>query len=221
MTYCSECGTKLTPGAKFCHNCGNPLRRPFYTQWILPALVGAITVVAILIIVRSTQTETGGRTPPSAQMPPPQRIPPDLSQMTPRQAADQLFNRVMRAAEVGDSPEALRFVPMALGAYQLLGGLDADARYHVGALVLVTGNWHAALAHADTLAQVYPNHLFAEMLRARAYQGMGRMDLALDAYHAYLEHEKEELDAQRPEYSEHDSLLQQFASEALQVIQAK
>ena len=42
--------------------------------------------------------------------------PPDLSKMTPREAADRLFNRVMSANERGDKDETSWFSPMAIQA---------------------------------------------------------------------------------------------------------
>ena len=45
----------------------------------------------------------------------------DLASLSPRQAADRLFNRVMAASENGDTAEALQFAPMALQAYNNLG----------------------------------------------------------------------------------------------------
>ena len=40
--------------------------------------------------------------------------------MTPRERFDRLFNRIMQAAERGDSAQVERFTPMALGAYHQL-----------------------------------------------------------------------------------------------------
>ena len=79
--------------------------------------------------------------------------------MTPREAADRLFNRIMTAAERGDAQEALRFAPMALQAYERLGPLDNDARYHVGLITATTGDIESARAHIDMLRQSVPDHL--------------------------------------------------------------
>ena len=63
--------------------------------------------------------------------------------MTPRERFDRLFNRIMQAAEQGDSVEVERFTPMALGAYQQLDSRDADARYHAAVLHLQVGDFAA------------------------------------------------------------------------------
>ena len=45
--------------------------------------------------------------------------------MTPRERADNLFNRVMQNVSSGDSTQAKFFLPMALSAYEAVPGLDA------------------------------------------------------------------------------------------------
>ena len=86
--------------------------------------------------------------------------PPDISQMSPEERANRLFNRVMILAEAGKTDSVRFFLPMALGAYGQLSQLDADARYHIGLLQLAGGDVEAALAQADTLQRSTPTHLF-------------------------------------------------------------
>src|SRR5437773_191904 len=76
---------------------------------------------------------------------------PDISQMSPDERANRLFNRVMILAEAGRNDSVRFFLPMALGAYSQLPTLDADARYHMGLLQLAGGDPSAALAQADTI----------------------------------------------------------------------
>ena len=73
---------------------------------------------------------------------------PDISRMTPRERFDRLFNRVMQAAEQGDTAQVERFTPMALGAYAQLDSVNADARYHAAVLRLQVGDLAGALALA-------------------------------------------------------------------------
>src|SRR5256885_1369350 len=98
---------------------------------------------------------------------------PDISQMSPDERANRLFNRVMILAEAGKNDSVRFFLPMALGAYGQLPTLDADARYHVGLLQLAGGDANGALAQADTIRQAIPTHLFIYVLRAHAYQAQG------------------------------------------------
>jgi TPR repeat protein len=51
-----------------------------------------------------------------------------------RDAADRLFDRVMRAVAVGDSAQAGALLPMAIAAYQRARPLDHDALYHLSVL---------------------------------------------------------------------------------------
>src|SRR3990170_2233580 len=54
---------------------------------------------------------------------------PDISQLSPQERADRLFNRVMLLANQGKSDSVLFFAPMAISAYQMLSPMNADQRY--------------------------------------------------------------------------------------------
>ena len=144
---------------------------------------------------------------------------PDISQMSPQERAERLFNRVMMLAEAGKTDTVQFFLPMALGAYAQLPSLDADARYHVGLLQLAGGNVAAALAQADTIQRAAPNHLFIYILRAHAYQAQGNTAQEQRAYADFLRHEQAELALKRPEYDDHRESLTNFHSEALRQAQ--
>jgi hypothetical protein len=135
--------------------------------------------------------------------------------MSPRQAADRLFERVMSADERGARDEALRFAPMALQAYGMIGPLDEDARYHLGLISLVLGNAAAAAAQADSISRSVPSHLFAPVLRARVARERGDSAAQRRAEQAFLDHYDAELAANRPEYQLHGVLLQQYRQELL------
>jgi tetratricopeptide (TPR) repeat protein len=139
--------------------------------------------------------------------------------MSPEERATRLFNRVMTLAEAGKQDSAQFFLPMALGAYAQLPGLDADARYHVGLLELAGGDPNAALAEADTISRSVPTHLFIYILRAQAYQSLGKKAQEQRAYADFLKHEQVELALKRPEYDEHRAPLASFHSEALRQAQ--
>jgi len=145
--------------------------------------------------------------------------PPDISQMSPEERANRLFNRVMTLAEAGKQDSVLFFLPMALGAYDQLPALDADARYHVGLLHLAGGDVIAALTQADTIQRAMPSHLFIYILRAHAYQAQGNTAQEQRAYADFLRHEQSELALKRPEYDDHREALTNFHSEALRQAQ--
>jgi len=139
---------------------------------------------------------------------------PDISQMTPADRANRLFNRVMIAAEAGKMDSVRFFMPMALGAYQQLPTRDADAHYHIGLLQLAGGSVPDALAEADSIQRAVPTHLFIYVLRAHAYQQQGNTQQERRAYADFLRHEAAELAKNRPEYADHREALSSFHAEA-------
>lgn len=93
---------------------------------------------------------------------------PDISNMTPEEAANRLFDRVMRYASEGKPDSAAMFAPMATLAYERIGPLDSHARYDIGTIYSVIGDAAAAGAQADTILKAEPNHLLGLLLATRA-----------------------------------------------------
>jgi predicted Zn-dependent protease len=141
--------------------------------------------------------------------------PVDLSSMTPRQAADRLFNRIMAASERGDRVEAMQFVPMALRAYDGVGTLDNDARYHVALIHLVAGDTAKARAQIDSLRKSVPGHLLASMLEYQIAERAGNEGAAVRAYKAFLAAYDTEIAAGRTEYQDHQGAIDRFRQAAL------
>jgi len=139
--------------------------------------------------------------------------------MSPEERATRLFNRVMTLAQAGKDDSVQFFLPMALGSYAQLPSLDADARYHVGLLELAGGDANAAIAEADTIRLSTPTHLFTYVLRAHAYQALGKKAQEQQAYADFLTHEQAELARKRPEYDEHRNSLTSFHGEAVRQAQ--
>ena len=134
--------------------------------------------------------------------------------MSPEERANRLFNRVMILAEAGKTDSVRFFLPMALGAYNQLPALDADARYHMGLLQLAGGDVAAALAQADTIQRSTPTHLFIFVLRAHGYQQSGNTQLERRAYSEFLRNEPAETAKNRPEYTDHRDALSNFKAAA-------
>lgn len=101
--------------------------------------------------------------------------PPDLSQMTPRDIADRLFDRVMSLVAAGKADSAQFFAQMALQNYESMEK-DLDLRYDMGRVAEVTGAAAVARAQADTILRANPNHLLGLVLAAKAAALQGRMD---------------------------------------------
>jgi len=140
--------------------------------------------------------------------------PPDISQMSPEERANRLFNRIMILDEAGKTDSVQFFLPMALGAYNQLPALDVDARYHIGLIELAGRQPAGALAQADTILRTIPTHLFAYMLRADAYRQQGNRPGERRANADFLRHEAAELARNRPEYTDHREPLNAFHAAA-------
>jgi hypothetical protein len=92
---------------------------------------------------------------------------PDISQLSPQERADRLFNRVMTLYGEGKEDSVLFFAPMAISAYQMLEPLNADQRYDLGRIAEVAGAFPLAKAQADTILAQHPTHLLGLILAAR------------------------------------------------------
>jgi hypothetical protein len=142
--------------------------------------------------------------------------PPDLSKMTPREAFDRLFTRVMTASENGDTAQANRFTPMAIMAYGNLPEVDADARYDVALIKLHAGDFDGARALSDTIRTQHPKHLFGFVLQAAIGQFEKRPADVTAAYRGFLAVADEELKTNKPEYTAHRGMLESFRQSAEQ-----
>jgi hypothetical protein len=139
---------------------------------------------------------------------------PDISAMTPRERFDRLFNRIMQAAERGDSAEVEQFTPMALGAYEQLDTRNIDSRYHAAVLHLQVGDFSSARALADTILAESPGHLFGYLIRGTAAEFQKDPVARARAQQEFLAHYQAEAAASRVEYLEHKPVLEEFKTEA-------
>ena len=140
--------------------------------------------------------------------------PVDLASMSPREAANRLFNRVMAASENGNTEEALRFVPMALQAYDRLETLDNDARYHVALIHMTAGDIKSARVQLDKLRQSVPNHLLGIMLEHQIAERSGNKTTAARAYKEFLAAYDAEIAKGREEYQDHRGNIERFREAA-------
>jgi hypothetical protein len=140
--------------------------------------------------------------------------PPDISNMSPRQRFDALFNRIMRAAESGDANTVTTFAPMAIQAYGLLDTVDADARYHLALIELHTGDVDGARAQGDSILKAQPGHLFGYVVKGTIARFQKDDKALARTYADFLAHYDAEQAAKRPEYSEHPRALEEFLKAA-------
>jgi uncharacterized membrane protein YedE/YeeE len=235
--FCSACGASLEPRscvrcraplgaqARFCHRCGHPVAAATgsggsdRTAWIV---AGTLSALLVGVIVYNVVTQA-----PAPQIPnmanagaaagdttAPTGAPPDISQLTPRERFDRLFNRIMQAAEQGDTAQVRRFTPMALGAYAQLDTVDADARYHAAVIRLQTGDVAGAHALADTILEQSPDHLFGYIVRGTAATLADDPGARSQAEREFLRRYDREMAAGRPEYRDHAPVIEEFRREA-------
>lgn len=226
---CAHCRAELSAQARFCHRCGTPvgLRAPGAAArserkaWIAAAGLCVLLVAAIVYQV-STATSAPAA-PDMANAGSSSGLPgdpgsagraPDISNMTPQERFDRLFNRIMEAAGRQDSAEVERFTPMALGAYQQLESRNADSRYHAAVLYLQVGNLAAAQALADTIQSQSPAHLFGYVVRGEVAKLRGDSAQLRRAQRDFLAHYQAEKAAGRVEYLEHEPVVEGFKAEA-------
>ena len=229
---CATCSAALTPGARFCHRCGTPAGAPSSASSrgfasALPWAVAALALVSLTALVvgqrfgaRGNPTTPGVEVLDGANMQgataiaPPGSIvggdlagvgprAPDISQLTPQQRADRLYDRIMAAHEAGKQDSVRFFLPMARVVYESLDSLTLDQRYDLGRLGEVGGDTTLARAQADTILSARPTHLLGLILAARAarMEGNDVRARALDA--RLLAAEPAERSAALPEYLLH------------------
>lgn len=178
--------------------------------------VGALLAVLLLRGGGDGAAAQGGSAPNARGAPfAGTRPAPDISQMTPEEQAQRLFDRVMVLEEQGKTDSVQFFMPMAIGAYQMLPTRSLDAHFDVGLLQVTAGDPTAALAEADTIRQQAPTHLFGFVLRARALDAQRDSAQARQAYRDFLKNESAERARERQEYQEHRNIIDAFHAEAL------
>jgi len=184
-------------------------------RWVLTGALGA-GVIALLLIFLTR----GAPAPAAASAPFADGAgggggpPPDISNMSPRERFDRLYNRIMTAAENGDEATVTNFSPMALSAYTMLDTVDADARYHAALIKLHTGDIDGATALGDTILANNPGHLFGYIVLGTVAR-FRKDDAGLNkAYSGFLSHYEAEMKAGRAEYTDHARSITDFKKAA-------
>jgi hypothetical protein len=229
---CAGCRSLLSPGAKFCHRCGTAVgtqpvatAEPRTTASALPWAVAAIAMLALVALVAG-QRFGGTRVASTPSLPaadagaagnaptPEGARAPDISNLSPRERADRLYDRVMRLSSEGKTDSVQFFSPMALSVYQSLGPLDADLRYDFGRVAEVAGAAGIARAQADTILAADSTHLLGLVLGVRASQLVGDSAAARGFARRLLAAEPTESAKRLPEYQRHQGDILEALAEA-------
>jgi hypothetical protein len=230
---CGSCGSALPAGARFCNECGASVSaagggavppggapRPAasgvstYAPWVV-ATVLLFSVVGYFAgrgtgggSAAATPADGAGIVAPFANGA--SGPAPDISNMTPRERAGRLYDRIMRYVEEGKKDSAQFFAPMALSSFEMLGAeLDLDARYDYGRVASETGNFDVAAAQADTILAKSPNHLLGLALAARTATSRGEAASAARSWKTFLSVKDAEMKKNLPEYQAHATDIEQ------------
>lgn len=219
---CNACGVSLTPGAKFCHECGTPVALQVAGQRMqqrlqanqrtvaavkannLPWIIGAFAFVTLLVIYAA---QRAGQEPAPAMPPAPAGRSGagavDISSMTPQERASRLFDRIMRLSEQGKRDSVELFASMAIPVYESLGPLDHDGRYDLGRIAQVSGQLDIAQAQADTILRQAPDHLLGLVLAAAVADARGNQSGRAEYERRLLAAQASQLATGLEEYTRH------------------
>lgn len=222
---CPSCGFGNQIAARYCQSCGKALDGGgWLTAQTLTVLAAAcIALVALGLLFASVipvdPTPTVRTTGAATELQASSGQPPDLSTMSPREAADRLFNRVMMADEQGNADEVQQFAPMAISAYEMLESLDTDALYHAALIQSAAGDLERARDYTEQLKAIVPEHLLAALLEHRLALQENDQEAALTAIERFNRHYDNEIAIDRPEYQHHRPSIDKFRSEVMKADQ--
>jgi hypothetical protein len=215
----------MTPGSRFCHRCGTPAgassaapSRGF--AGVLPWAVAALALVSLIALVvgqrfgarasGTTDVLDGANGQGSTVITAPGAAPnggmpraPDISQLTPAQRAERLYDRIMTENEAGNKANVQAFLPMAIAAYEMLAPLNLDQRYDLGRIGEVGGDTAVARAQADTILRERPAHLLGLVLAAKVARMEKNESRVRELDARLLAAEPKERSAALPEYLLH------------------
>jgi hypothetical protein len=141
----------------------------------------------------------------------------DLNSMTPREAADRLFNRVMAAMSQADTSGGMFFQPMAVQAYERAEPLDLDGLLHLS-LLQSLADPSAGLATAQRILESEPDHVLGLGAAAQAALALGDSAQATTYYKHLLEVYDAQFGRNLVEYDGHRSLMAEMRDDARQFL---
>jgi hypothetical protein len=180
--------------------------------------VAAIALVALIALVAGQRfSRAAVAASASAELPAAATqgsAPVDISQMTPEERAERLYDRVMALNERGRADSVRFFSPMAMQAYSMLGRLNDDQRYDLGRIAAVSGDQQVAKAQADSILAANPRHLLGLLLASDAARLRGDQAGETGYLRRFVAAEPGERAKQRPEYLQHVSEIDSRLAQA-------
>ncbi len=236
--HCTQCGAPLTPGARFCTQCGASTapqaadgggskaasgrtaaagggRSGGGDSQVGWWVAGGMMIVLITVFAWPILRPEDVAPVPQVQAPAPTGAGAvDLTSMTPLEAAIRLFNRVMTAAEAGDSTQARQFIPMAIQAYEIATPLPTVGIFHLSTLQRITGDFATARATAEGGLVDDPDHLLLLYAAAEAAREAGDTDSARGYYQMIVDKYDAEVASGLTDYTEHRNMMPSVRSDA-------
>jgi len=180
-------------------------------------MAGALMLGLILVIAYPVYSGGGADAPPpvaTGSAARPAGVPPDLSAMSPREAADRLYNRVMRSVAAGDSADVVFALPMAIAAHGLAEPLDTDGKFHL-VLLRLTGQFNVeALEGAEEILAEQPNHLLGLAMAGDASLALGDSASARAYYARWIDAYETETQKDLLEYRDHETMFPEIRAKA-------
>lgn len=141
---------------------------------------------------------------------------PDISNMSPSERAQRLFDRIRTAAQAGDSARVNTFLPMALAAYDMIPPADKTAadRFSQATLAELAGVPELVRAQADTILASRSTHLLGLILRVRHALMTDNRTALTAARAALVAAQPAEMASPRPEYKQFQGAIAQAVDEA-------
>lgn len=218
--FCAQCGGKLSPSASFCSQCGAKHAAPPASTRAaaaevvggqnLPWWIAGAAMFGLIVAIGVSMVRPGPPPLPSGVAQPGPAAGPaaiDLNSMTPREAADRLYNRVMTSVAEGDSAGAQAFVPMAVAAYERAMPLDHDGLFHLSLLQRTAMDLEGALTSARAILEEDPDHVLGLTAAAAAARELGREDEAAEYYRHLLSVYDAQFARALPEYLDHAQIM--------------
>jgi tetratricopeptide (TPR) repeat protein len=191
---------------------GNP-NLPWY---VAGAVLLLLIIILLVPMITDRSTAQGPSVPAATAGGAGPGTPPPLTG-TPREQADRLFDRIMRARASGDAAEALRFTPMAIQAYGLAAPLDNDGLYHLATVHLVAGDPASARSTAEQILAGNANHLLGLAIAGEAAEAAGDSAAARDYYARWLAAYDSEVASGLQEYQDHAQVLPEYRATAQRI----
>ena len=223
--FCNHCGSKASGNATFCNQCGKNVgaggaqgagsRREAAGAAVggsnLPWWIAGVAMFGVIFVLGVNMVRPAGPAVPAAGPAPVNsasgQATTDISQMSPLEAADRLFNRVMTAVSQGDSASAIQFAPMAISSYERARPLTLDGVFHLSMLNRTIADFEAALANALEILEQSPNHLLGLTAAAEASVELGLVDEAAGYYQTLVDAYDQQMAAPLQEYLDHSGIV--------------